>query len=78
MVNYKVTNYQADINSPANLIADVIEIKTGQVMESCIPVKQARELCRSLNFGNGFNGNTPAFFLQKTKCLEFQEDSFYK
>jgi hypothetical protein len=78
MVNYKVTNYQAHINSPANQTADVIEIKTGQVIESGIPVKQAKELCRSLNFGSGFNGNTPAFFLQKTKCLEFQEESFYK
>ena len=78
MVNYKVTNYQAHINNPANQTADVVEIKTGQVMESGIPVNQARELCRSLNFGRGFDGNTPAFFLQKSKGLEYQDENFYK
>lgn len=78
MVNYKVTNYQAGINSPHNQTADVVETKTGQTMGSAIPVKEAREFCRSLNFGGGFNGNTPSFFLQKSKGLEFQEESFYK
>jgi len=78
MVNYKVTNYQADISNPSDMTADVVEINTGQTIKATIPVPEARELCRNLNFGSGFDGNTPAFFLEKCKGLVFEEDNFYK
>lgn len=78
MVNYKVTNYQADISNPSDLKADVVEINTGQTIKTTIPVPEARELCRSLNFGAGFDGKTPAFFLENCKGLVFEEESFYK
>lgn len=78
MVNYKVTNYQAHISNPSKQTADVVEITTGQTIKSEIPAPEARELCRSLNFGAGFDGFTPAFFLEKCKALRFEEDYFYK
>lgn len=78
MVNYKVTNYQADISNPSYLTADVVEISTGQTIKDTIPAPEARELCRSLNFGNGFDGKTPAFFLERCKGLVFEDDDFYK
>lgn len=78
MVNYKVTNYTAPISNPSKQVADVVEIETGQVIKSGVPTAEARELCRSLNFGNGFDGKTPAFFLEKCKGLVFEESDFYK
>jgi hypothetical protein len=64
MVNYKVKNYTAHITNPAALHADVIEVTTGHTIKSNLAVERARELCRHLNFGGGFDGFTPAFFLQ--------------
>lgn len=78
MVNYKVVNYTASIESPSTQFADVVEVNTGQTIKSTIPVPEARELCRSLNFGGGFDGKTPNFFLEKVKGLQFSEDDFYK
>ena len=66
MVNYKVTNYTADISNPADISADVVE-----TIEKGIPVAEARAQCRHLNFGGGFDGWTPAFFLEKPKKYVF-------
>jgi hypothetical protein len=78
MVNYKVTNYQAHISKPTKQTADVVEVTTGQTIKNQVPVQEARELCRGLNFGAGFDGLTPAFFLKKVQTIEFDDDSFYK
>lgn len=78
MVNYKVTNYQAHISNPSAQTADVVEVATDLTIKAGIPVKEARDLCRHLNFGGGFDGNTPPFFLEKIKGLVFEEDNFYK
>ncbi len=69
MVNYKVTNYTAKLEAPAVQKADVIEVPTGLTISSQVPVDEARELCRHLNFGGGFDGCTPAFFLEKLEII---------
>lgn len=74
MVNYKVMNYTAHINTPSDLRADVIEVNTGQSIKSGLTVDKARELCRHLNFGGGFDGFTPAFFLQKCEKIALEDD----
>lgn len=66
MVNYKVVKYTAHITSPTDLKADVLETHTSQVIKHGIPADKARELCRHLNFGGGFDGRTPEFFLADT------------
>jgi hypothetical protein len=32
--------------------------------------KDARELCRGLNLGQGFDGHTPEFFIQEFKSIK--------
>ncbi len=81
MVNYKMqpTGHIVDVGGGYGIAgADVVETKTDQVIASSIPMPEAKEMVRHLNFGGGFNGNTPSFFLQKSKSLEFQDESFYK
>ena len=81
MVNYKMqpTGHIVDVGGGYGIAgADVVETKTDQVIASSIPMPEAKEMVRHLNFGGGFNGNTPSFFLQKSKSLEFEDDSFYK
>ena len=67
MVNYKIVNYTANIDTPQMQKADVFEVKTNQVIRSQIPVGEAKEVCRHLNFGGGFDGETPTFFLSDIK-----------
>ena len=67
MVNYKVVNYTANFETPHIQRADVLEVETNQVIKNQVSVVEARETCRYLNFGGGFDGNTPNFFLQKQK-----------
>jgi len=81
MVNYKMqpTGHIVDVGGGYGIAgADVVETKTDQVIASSIPMPEAKEMVRHLNFGGGFNGNTPSFFLQKSKSLEYQEENFYK
>jgi hypothetical protein len=56
MVSYKVIN--------KSNVSDVLEIETNQIIKNNIPTQKAKELCRHLNFGGGFDGHTPAFFLE--------------
>lgn len=49
---------------------DIIEKDTNLVVYSDQRERSARELCRSLNLGSGFNGYTPAFFTQSFKQKE--------
>ena len=69
MVNYKITNEQMiDINtSYVEIGGDILELKTSQIVAEKLPMKKAKEMLRHLNFGGGFDGTTPAFFLQKFK-----------
>jgi hypothetical protein len=85
MVNYKTqpTGNIVDLGGGYGVMgADVVENKTHyrspQVIASGIPMPEAKEMVRHLNMGGGFNGNTPSFFLQKSKGLEYQEENFYK
>lgn len=75
MVNYKVLNYTAHIDSPHQVFADVVEVPTGYAIKSGLSVGKARELCRHLNLGGGFDGFTPNFFLQNfSKAVYFNEE----
>lgn len=46
---------------------DIIETKTNQVIACDVPgyMNEAKNLCRHLNMGGGFDGNTPPFFLAR-------------
>ena len=66
MVNYKVENN------------NVVETKTNQIIASGITPAEAKAMVRHLNFGGGFDGNTPSFFLANTQGLVFEDESFYK
>jgi hypothetical protein len=39
---------------------------------------EAKAMARHLNLGGGFNGSTPAFFLNKPGKLNYEEETFYK
>lgn len=81
MVNYKTqpTGQIVDLGGGYGIAgADVLETTTNQIIASSLPMPEAKAMVRHLNFGGGFNGNTPSFFLQKSKGLEYEEDNFYK
>lgn len=74
MVNYKIVNERmVDVNSPIGGYSagyverggDILETKTDQIVKSGLGLRKAKELVRHLNFGGGFDGFTPNFFLQK-------------
>lgn len=48
----------------------VVETGTQQIIKSGITHHDAKALCRHLNFGGGFDGWTPEFFLQNIKLSE--------
>lgn len=74
MVNYKVKNYTAHIDTPSSVYADVIEVNTGHTIRSGLSVDKARELCRALNFGGGFDGFTPAFFIENNTKISLDSE----
>lgn len=81
MVNYKMqpTGQLVDVGGGFSIAgADVIEVKTGLVIASNIPMPEAKTMARHLNMGGGFDGSTPAFFLNKPGKLYYDEQSFYK
>jgi hypothetical protein len=81
MVNYKIepTGQLVDVGGGFSIAgADVIETKTNQVLASSIPMPEAKAMARHLNLGGGFNGSTPAFFLNKPGKLNNQEETYYK
>jgi hypothetical protein len=76
MVNYKIVNDNQMIEMeswtnpghPSGYVergGDILEVKTDQIIKSGLPLRKAKELCRHLNFGGGFDGFTPSFFLAK-------------
>lgn len=40
---------------------DILENSTGTTIELGFPENRARDLCRKVNLGSGFNGWTPPF-----------------
>lgn len=83
MVNYKVQNaglWKLDENSQTSghFLYEVVESNTNQVIKSDMTQAEAKNLCRHMNFGGGFDGFTPAFFLEAPKFLYYDEESFYK
>lgn len=74
MVNYKVKNYTAHIDTPTAVYADVVEVNTGHTIRSGLSVDKARELCRHLNFGGGFDGFTPAFFIENNTKISLDSE----
>ena len=69
MVNYKIQKTE-------NGMHEIVEIQTGNIVGGNLDMSQAKTSCRHLNFGGGFDGLTPSFFLQKTK-FSYDEDSFF-
>lgn len=41
---------------------DIVEKETDVLIDLKIPEQKAKELCRKMNLGSGFNGFTPLFF----------------
>ena len=76
MVNYKIVNERlVPVDTPLGGIeagyaergGDILETKTNQIIKIGIGLKKAKEMVRHLNFGGGFDGETPAFFLSDIK-----------
>jgi len=58
MINYKMSNVRDGL-------ADVLETTTGFILGRQLPVESARARVRHLNFGGGFDGATPSFFVSR-------------
>ena len=52
----------------------IVETTTDLTVKTGLSRTEAKELCRHLNFGGGFDGWTPTFFLEKNK-ISFSNDS---
>lgn len=80
MVNYKVVNDKqmidiGDIGAGyVEIGGDILETKTDQIVLRGLGMRKAKEMVRHLNFGGGFDGSTPAFFLAgSAKMLDSNE-----
>ena len=77
MVNYKIVNDKQMIDIGAGYVeigGDILEVKTDQIVKRGLGIRKAKELVRHLNFGGGFDGSTPAFFLaESAKMLDSNE-----
>ena len=77
MVNYKIVNDKQFVDIGAGYIemgGDILETKTDQIVKRGLGIRKAKELVRHLNFGGGFDGSTPAFFLaESAKMLDSNE-----
>jgi hypothetical protein len=72
MVNYKIVNASGGFGEMA---ANIVETKTDQIIIKSVCMTKAKEMVRHLNFGGGFDGSTPAFFLaEREKTLELTEE----
>jgi len=71
MVNYKIVNVSGGFGEMA---ANIVETKTDQIIIKSVCMAKAKEMVCHLNFGGGFDGSTPAFFLaEREKTLELTE-----
>jgi hypothetical protein len=57
-MNYKIIKQN-------DLISSIFETRTEQYVAMRLPANVAKDLCRSLNFGSGFDGFTPSFFNER-------------
>ena len=77
MVNYKIVNDKQLIDVGAGYVeigGDILETKTDQIVLKGLGMRKAKEMVRHLNFGGGFDGSTPAFFLaERKKVLELND-----
>ena len=86
MVNYKIVN-EKRFNLGLDTVpggyevsyvessGDILETKTDQIVKRGLGIRKAKELVRHLNFGGGFDGSTPAFFLSESaKMLDSNEN----
>lgn len=48
---------------------DIVETKTKYVIMQDICLIEAKDLTRKLNFGSGFDGWTPQFFLERVQLF---------
>lgn len=46
------------------------EVNTNQYLAMCDSSETAKQLCKKLNTGSGFDGNTPAFFVKNIVRIE--------
>lgn len=70
MVNYKIVNDKQMIDMGAGYVeigGDILETRTDQIVLKGLGMRKAKEMVRHLNFGGGFDGQTPAFFLAERK-----------
>ena len=78
MVNYKVQatgdwastpslTRSGSVSGYAHSTYEVVEVETDQIIKSDMTKDHAKSVCRHLNFGGGFDGWTPAFFIEKSK-----------
>ena len=52
---------------------DIMEKESGLVIELKTNEGRAKDLCRKMNLGSGFNGWTPPFFAVKYETKEEEE-----
>ena len=78
MVNYKIVNTGKIVNVGGGfgeMSGDIIETKTNLTVIKSMRMSKAKEMVRHLNFGGGFDGHTPEFFLaEREKTLELTEE----
>lgn len=43
----------------------IVELKSDQTIKDGMNEKEAKVMCRHLNLGGGFDGNTPDFFFNR-------------
>jgi predicted metal-dependent peptidase len=70
MVNYKIVNTGKIVDVGGGfgeMGGDILETKTDQIVVKSMRMSKAKEMVRHLNFGGGFDGSTPAFFLAERK-----------
>lgn len=48
---------------------DILEKDTGLLIKLSCSEEKARNLCRKMNLGSGFNGWTPPFFTMKVNAV---------
>lgn len=73
MINYKIVpNMEYSYINPTY---DIVETQTYTVVKNEMQQLEAKQMCRQLNFGAGFDGFTPTFFLEKLSVNN--EPSFY-
>jgi len=57
-MNYKIIKQN-------DFVSSIFETRTEQYVAMSLPANEAKDLCRCLNFGSGFDGFTPNFFNER-------------